>query len=88
MHEDLQRDEQQTDDAGRAESPSPGRAPDLAADHGHPGVEEQEARISGAHGWGYGGRPEGASLTAPADDSARDGDPPEDRGDDHPDSKR
>lgn len=30
--------------------------PEVVEDHGHPGQSEQEARISGVHGWGYGGR--------------------------------
>lgn len=28
--------------------------------HEHGGLSEQEARIGGEHGWGYGGRPSGA----------------------------
>lgn len=27
-------------------------------EHDHGGKSEQEARIDGEHGWGYGGRPE------------------------------
>lgn len=41
---------------------------DRTADHGHPGQEEQEARIAGVHGWGYGGRPKDAAPAASSGD--------------------
>ena len=41
---------------------------DRTTDHGHPGQEEQDVRIAGVHGWGYGGRPKDAAPAASSGD--------------------
>lgn len=62
-----------------------------AVDHAHPGQTEQEARIAGEHGWGYGGEPQDempAASTEPTSDETRDEITPPDPDGHHPDWRR
>ena len=48
-------------------------------EHDHGDETEQEARIEGAHGWGYGGRP-AEEAVRPSDEEDAPGDSPEEAG--------
>ena len=48
-------------------------------EHDHGDLSEQEARIDGAHGWGYGGRP-AEEAVRPSDEEDASGDSPAEAG--------
>lgn len=63
----MKRGEEQPGTNQSTEAQAVAQAGQGAVDHAHPGQTEQEARIAGVHGWGYGGEPQEKIPVAPTD---------------------